>query len=147
MCFLFSSDDVYHSEDDPPPFHENQDFDFGLDNKSIRRAFIRKVRRQCGWKHTITRTVFFCFFKWSSSTKVTLCTFAGFVNKSHPFEIVFPLKPHKFQKNEQHNNILILRCWYLIVQWQKMLSMLFALKSFYAKAAQSSKFTAVTQKV
>lgn len=37
------SDDVYHPEDDPPPFHENQDFDFGLDNKSIRRAFIRKV--------------------------------------------------------------------------------------------------------
>ncbi|XP_037640368.1 glutamate receptor, ionotropic, N-methyl D-aspartate-associated protein 1b (glutamate binding) isoform X4 [Sebastes umbrosus] len=37
------NDDVYHSEDDPPPFHENQDFDFGLDNKSIRRAFIRKV--------------------------------------------------------------------------------------------------------
>ncbi|XP_034409932.1 glutamate receptor, ionotropic, N-methyl D-aspartate-associated protein 1b (glutamate binding) isoform X2 [Cyclopterus lumpus] len=39
----FSADDVYHSEEDPPPFHENQDFDFGLDNKSIRRAFIRKV--------------------------------------------------------------------------------------------------------
>ncbi|KAM8734623.1 glutamate receptor, ionotropic, N-methyl D-aspartate-associated protein 1b (glutamate binding) [Acanthopagrus schlegelii] len=37
------TDDVYHGEDDPPPFHENQDFDFGLDNKSIRRAFIRKV--------------------------------------------------------------------------------------------------------
>ncbi|XP_020492838.1 glutamate receptor, ionotropic, N-methyl D-aspartate-associated protein 1b (glutamate binding) isoform X1 [Labrus bergylta] len=37
------SDDVYRSEEDPPPFHENQDFDFGLDNKSIRRAFIRKV--------------------------------------------------------------------------------------------------------
>ncbi|XP_034730609.1 glutamate receptor, ionotropic, N-methyl D-aspartate-associated protein 1b (glutamate binding) isoform X3 [Etheostoma cragini] len=37
------SDDVYHSEEDPPPFHENQDFDFGLDNKTIRRAFIRKV--------------------------------------------------------------------------------------------------------
>ncbi|TMS10682.1 Protein lifeguard 1 [Larimichthys crocea] len=37
------NDGVYHSEDDPPPFHENQDFDFGLDNKSIRRAFIRKV--------------------------------------------------------------------------------------------------------
>lgn len=37
------SDDVYHSEDEPPPFHENQDFDFGLDNKTIRRAFIRKV--------------------------------------------------------------------------------------------------------
>lgn len=40
-----TEDGVYHSEDDPPPFHENQDFDFGLDNKSIRRAFIRKVRR------------------------------------------------------------------------------------------------------
>lgn len=38
------SDNVYHSEDDPPPFHENQDFDFGFDNKSIRRAFIRKVK-------------------------------------------------------------------------------------------------------
>ncbi|XP_051262780.1 glutamate receptor, ionotropic, N-methyl D-aspartate-associated protein 1b (glutamate binding) isoform X2 [Dicentrarchus labrax] len=37
------SDDVYHHEEEPPPFHENQDFDFGLDNKSIRRAFIRKV--------------------------------------------------------------------------------------------------------
>eukprot|EP00066_Takifugu_rubripes_P014751 XP_011604017.1 PREDICTED: protein lifeguard 1-like isoform X3 [Takifugu rubripes] len=37
------NDDVYHSEEDPPPFHENQDFDFGFDNKSIRRAFIRKV--------------------------------------------------------------------------------------------------------
>ncbi|XP_069552241.1 glutamate receptor, ionotropic, N-methyl D-aspartate-associated protein 1b (glutamate binding) [Brachyistius frenatus] len=37
------SGDVYHNEEDPPPFHENQDFDFGLDNKSIRRAFIRKV--------------------------------------------------------------------------------------------------------
>ncbi|XP_041649916.1 glutamate receptor, ionotropic, N-methyl D-aspartate-associated protein 1b (glutamate binding) [Cheilinus undulatus] len=37
------SDDIYHHEEEPPPFHENQDFDFGLDNKSIRRAFIRKV--------------------------------------------------------------------------------------------------------
>uniref|UniRef100_A0A672IZM0 Glutamate receptor, ionotropic, N-methyl D-aspartate-associated protein 1b (glutamate binding) n=1 Tax=Salarias fasciatus TaxID=181472 RepID=A0A672IZM0_SALFA len=37
------SDDVYRSDEDPPPFHDNQDFDFGLDNKSIRRAFIRKV--------------------------------------------------------------------------------------------------------
>uniref|UniRef100_A0A8D3BEB2 Glutamate receptor, ionotropic, N-methyl D-aspartate-associated protein 1b (glutamate binding) n=1 Tax=Scophthalmus maximus TaxID=52904 RepID=A0A8D3BEB2_SCOMX len=36
-------DDVYFNQDDPPPFHDNQDFDFGLDNKSIRRAFIRKV--------------------------------------------------------------------------------------------------------
>ncbi|XP_028327455.1 glutamate receptor, ionotropic, N-methyl D-aspartate-associated protein 1b (glutamate binding) [Gouania willdenowi] len=36
-------DHVYHSEEEPPPFHENQDFDFGLDNKTIRRAFIRKV--------------------------------------------------------------------------------------------------------
>ncbi|KAF0045330.1 hypothetical protein F2P81_001859 [Scophthalmus maximus] len=35
--------DVYFNQDDPPPFHDNQDFDFGLDNKSIRRAFIRKV--------------------------------------------------------------------------------------------------------
>ncbi|XP_077382910.1 glutamate receptor, ionotropic, N-methyl D-aspartate-associated protein 1b (glutamate binding) [Festucalex cinctus] len=35
--------DAYHSEEDPPPFHDNQDFGFGLDNKTIRRAFIRKV--------------------------------------------------------------------------------------------------------
>uniref|UniRef100_A0A1A8FF31 Glutamate receptor, ionotropic, N-methyl D-aspartate-associated protein 1 (Glutamate binding) n=1 Tax=Nothobranchius korthausae TaxID=1143690 RepID=A0A1A8FF31_9TELE len=34
---------VYLSEEEPPPFHDNLDFDFGLDNKSIRRAFIRKV--------------------------------------------------------------------------------------------------------
>ncbi|XP_030606273.1 glutamate receptor, ionotropic, N-methyl D-aspartate-associated protein 1b (glutamate binding) [Archocentrus centrarchus] len=34
--------DVYRNED-PPAFHENQEFDFGLDNKTIRRAFIRKV--------------------------------------------------------------------------------------------------------
>uniref|UniRef100_G3P0S1 Glutamate receptor, ionotropic, N-methyl D-aspartate-associated protein 1b (glutamate binding) n=1 Tax=Gasterosteus aculeatus TaxID=69293 RepID=G3P0S1_GASAC len=33
----------YRNNEEPPPFHENQDFDFGLDNKSIRRAFIRKV--------------------------------------------------------------------------------------------------------
>ncbi|XP_031602068.1 glutamate receptor, ionotropic, N-methyl D-aspartate-associated protein 1b (glutamate binding) [Oreochromis aureus] len=33
---------VFHNED-PPAFHENQEFDFGLDNKTIRRAFIRKV--------------------------------------------------------------------------------------------------------
>ncbi|XP_071324597.1 glutamate receptor, ionotropic, N-methyl D-aspartate-associated protein 1b (glutamate binding) [Trachinotus anak] len=37
------SNDVYPNQEDPPAFHENQDFDFGLDNKSIRRAFIRKV--------------------------------------------------------------------------------------------------------
>ncbi|KAM3614175.1 uncharacterized protein V6R79_011112 [Siganus canaliculatus] len=37
------ADNVCYNEDDPPPFHENQNFDFGLDNKSIRRAFIRKV--------------------------------------------------------------------------------------------------------
>ncbi|KAL3980836.1 chloride channel 1, skeletal muscle [Sarotherodon galilaeus] len=36
------SGDVFHNED-PPTFHENQEFDFGLDNKTIRRAFIRKV--------------------------------------------------------------------------------------------------------
>ncbi|KAM9309267.1 glutamate receptor, ionotropic, N-methyl D-aspartate-associated protein 1b (glutamate binding) [Pholidichthys leucotaenia] len=35
-------DGAYRSEEDPPPY-ENQDFDFGLDNKTIRRAFIRKV--------------------------------------------------------------------------------------------------------
>ncbi|KAM8826401.1 glutamate receptor, ionotropic, N-methyl D-aspartate-associated protein 1b (glutamate binding) [Synchiropus picturatus] len=36
---------VHHSEEEPPAFHDNQDFieGFGLDNKSIRRAFIRKV--------------------------------------------------------------------------------------------------------
>ncbi|XP_013864230.1 glutamate receptor, ionotropic, N-methyl D-aspartate-associated protein 1b (glutamate binding) [Austrofundulus limnaeus] len=37
------SGDVFHNEEAPPPFHDNDDFDFGLDNKSIRRAFIRKV--------------------------------------------------------------------------------------------------------
>nr|XP_061789437.1 protein lifeguard 1-like [Nerophis lumbriciformis] len=35
--------DAYHSEEDPPPFDDNQDFGYGLDDKSIRRAFIRKV--------------------------------------------------------------------------------------------------------
>ncbi|KAM9782865.1 glutamate receptor, ionotropic, N-methyl D-aspartate-associated protein 1b (glutamate binding) [Neosynchiropus ocellatus] len=36
---------LHHSEEEPPAFHDNQDFieGFGLDNKSIRRAFIRKV--------------------------------------------------------------------------------------------------------
>lgn len=37
------NNDGCSSQEDPPPFHENQDFDFGLDNKTIRRAFIRKV--------------------------------------------------------------------------------------------------------
>lgn len=37
------ADDLYPNRDDPPAFNENQDFDFGLDNKTIRRAFIRKV--------------------------------------------------------------------------------------------------------
>ncbi|XP_037532924.1 protein lifeguard 1, partial [Nematolebias whitei] len=37
------SGDVFHNEEAPPPFPDNEDFDFGLDNKSIRRAFIRKV--------------------------------------------------------------------------------------------------------
>ncbi|XP_071373573.1 protein lifeguard 1-like [Centroberyx affinis] len=32
----------YHYED-PPAFYENQDFGSGLDDKSIRRAFVRKV--------------------------------------------------------------------------------------------------------
>ncbi|XP_034030872.1 glutamate receptor, ionotropic, N-methyl D-aspartate-associated protein 1b (glutamate binding) isoform X2 [Thalassophryne amazonica] len=32
----------YHAED-PPPFYENQDFGHSLDDKTIRRAFIRKV--------------------------------------------------------------------------------------------------------
>ncbi|XP_030012895.1 glutamate receptor, ionotropic, N-methyl D-aspartate-associated protein 1b (glutamate binding) [Sphaeramia orbicularis] len=36
-------DDGYHHEEDPPPFNDNEEFGFGLDNKSIRRAFIRKV--------------------------------------------------------------------------------------------------------
>ncbi|XP_008321530.1 glutamate receptor, ionotropic, N-methyl D-aspartate-associated protein 1b (glutamate binding) [Cynoglossus semilaevis] len=39
----FTDDDLYPNRDDPPAFNENQDFDFGLDNKTIRRAFIRKV--------------------------------------------------------------------------------------------------------
>lgn len=41
-----TSDDVYYKQEEPPPpFEENEVFDFGLDNKMIRRAFIRKVRR------------------------------------------------------------------------------------------------------
>ncbi|KAK2844479.1 hypothetical protein Q5P01_011138 [Channa striata] len=32
-----------NQEDPPPPFEDNEVFDFGLDNKIIRRAFIRKV--------------------------------------------------------------------------------------------------------
>lgn len=40
----FSSDDSYHGEEGPPAFCDNQDFGIGLDNKSIRRAFIRKVK-------------------------------------------------------------------------------------------------------
>lgn len=40
------TDDIYHNQEDPPPpFEDNEVFDFGLDNKIIRRAFIRKVRR------------------------------------------------------------------------------------------------------
>ncbi|XP_019741999.1 glutamate receptor, ionotropic, N-methyl D-aspartate-associated protein 1b (glutamate binding) [Hippocampus comes] len=38
-----TSGDAFHNEEDPPPFHDNHDFGFGLDNKTIRRAFIRKV--------------------------------------------------------------------------------------------------------
>lgn len=53
-------DNVYHSEDDPPPFHENQEFDFGFDNKSVRRAFIRKVRALC----TLKKTCFVIIKKW-----------------------------------------------------------------------------------
>uniref|UniRef100_A0A3P9MUP9 Glutamate receptor, ionotropic, N-methyl D-aspartate-associated protein 1b (glutamate binding) n=1 Tax=Poecilia reticulata TaxID=8081 RepID=A0A3P9MUP9_POERE len=41
--FSYTECNPYLSEEAPPPFNENQDFDFGLDNKSIRRAFIRKV--------------------------------------------------------------------------------------------------------
>lgn len=37
------ADDGYPHEEDPPPFNDNEEFGFGLDNKSIRRAFIRKV--------------------------------------------------------------------------------------------------------
>ncbi|XP_029361207.1 glutamate receptor, ionotropic, N-methyl D-aspartate-associated protein 1b (glutamate binding) [Echeneis naucrates] len=37
------NDDIYPNNEDPPAFHDNQDFDFGLDNKTIRTAFIRKV--------------------------------------------------------------------------------------------------------
>uniref|UniRef100_A0A3P8XD31 Glutamate receptor, ionotropic, N-methyl D-aspartate-associated protein 1b (glutamate binding) n=1 Tax=Esox lucius TaxID=8010 RepID=A0A3P8XD31_ESOLU len=39
----FVSDTAYHSDDPPPAFYDNADFGSGLDNKSIRRAFIRKV--------------------------------------------------------------------------------------------------------
>ncbi|KAM6910569.1 glutamate receptor, ionotropic, N-methyl D-aspartate-associated protein 1b (glutamate binding) [Xenentodon cancila] len=35
--------DGYYNEEAPPPFCATPDFDFGLDNKIIRRAFIRKV--------------------------------------------------------------------------------------------------------
>ncbi|XP_044215747.1 glutamate receptor, ionotropic, N-methyl D-aspartate-associated protein 1b (glutamate binding) [Thunnus albacares] len=38
-----NDDGYHHSEEDPPAFDDNQDFGYGLDNKSIRRAFIRKV--------------------------------------------------------------------------------------------------------
>ncbi|XP_077454735.1 glutamate receptor, ionotropic, N-methyl D-aspartate-associated protein 1b (glutamate binding) [Stigmatopora argus] len=37
------SGEPYHSEEDPPSFDENQDFGSGFDDKTIRRAFIRKV--------------------------------------------------------------------------------------------------------
>lgn len=48
MCCLLwlvadTSGDAFHNEEDPPPFYDNHDFGFGLDNKTIRRAFIRKV--------------------------------------------------------------------------------------------------------
>lgn len=37
------SHDTYPNQDDPPAFHDNEDFGFGLDYKHIRTAFIRKV--------------------------------------------------------------------------------------------------------
>ncbi|XP_076010010.1 glutamate receptor, ionotropic, N-methyl D-aspartate-associated protein 1b (glutamate binding) [Genypterus blacodes] len=41
--FTEPGDPAGYYHDDPPPFHDNQDFGVGLDNKSVRRAFIRKV--------------------------------------------------------------------------------------------------------
>ncbi|CAK6960553.1 glutamate receptor%2C ionotropic, N-methyl D-aspartate-associated protein 1b (glutamate binding) [Scomber scombrus] len=38
-----NDDGYHHSPEDPPPFDDNEDFMVGLDDKSIRRAFIRKV--------------------------------------------------------------------------------------------------------
>lgn len=40
------SDDTYPNQDDPPAFHDNEDFGFTLDSKNIRTAFIRKVWKQ-----------------------------------------------------------------------------------------------------
>ncbi|KAG7242100.1 hypothetical protein INR49_024146 [Caranx melampygus] len=37
------SHDTYPNQDDPPAFHDNEDFGFTLDCKNIRTAFIRKV--------------------------------------------------------------------------------------------------------
>lgn len=45
MFLVGAISDGYHNlEDPPPPFEDNEVFGFGLDNKIIRRAFIRKVR-------------------------------------------------------------------------------------------------------
>lgn len=101
------SGNPYHSEEAPPPFNENQDFDFGLDNKTIRRAFIRKVYLvltaqlmvTCGfvaiftfvqevkafvqvntWTYFLSYGVFF----------VTICviTCCGNVRRRHPWNLV-----------------------------------------------------------
>lgn len=42
------TDDTYPNQDDPPTFHDNEDFGFTLDSKNIRTAFIRKVWKQSG---------------------------------------------------------------------------------------------------
>lgn len=89
MCFLFSSDDVYHSEDDPPPFHENQDFDFGLDNKSIRRAFIRKVRDSVVENTLLLRHIFKLFLNDHQALKYLYVHLLDLSTRVTPFRLFF----------------------------------------------------------
>lgn len=49
MVGAISDDGHHYSQEDPPPFDANEDFMVGLDDKSIRRAFIRKVMGLCHW--------------------------------------------------------------------------------------------------
>ncbi|CAN9514296.1 unnamed protein product [Ophioblennius macclurei] len=101
------SDDVQRSEEDPPPFHENQDFDFGLDNKSIRRAFIRKVFLVLAAQLTVT-FAFVAVFTFVDEVKafvavnvwtylvsyavffVSVCviTCCGSVRRQHPWNLI-----------------------------------------------------------
>ncbi|KAM9807093.1 glutamate receptor, ionotropic, N-methyl D-aspartate-associated protein 1b (glutamate binding) [Syngnathus typhle] len=55
------SGDAYHSVEDPPSFDENEDLSFGLDNKTIRRAFIRKVFLVLTAQLTVTFTFVMVF--------------------------------------------------------------------------------------